>query len=178
MSSRPRKASDAPNQRDSAEKETVTVTPAFKIPLTDKPCPRCLDLYRREKIRGETVMPLPQGAFAPMEMYRPIKCCRDCAAADTLIRIGLIRKARRDDEADREQAFIMARIVVGNDRQEQLRLPGFPMGLVGEGLVAPCEVGDFERHHKWLAKHDIDPRYPEHIEGSKFNLDFEERPHR
>ena len=138
---------------------------AFAIPLTDTPCPRCLDLYKREKIRGETVMPMPEGAFAPMEMYEPKKCCRDCAAADTLIRIGLIGKAARDDDSDRETAFIMARIAVGNDRQEQLRMPGMPLGLVGQGLVAPCVDGDFDRHHTWLKRHGIDPRYPQFIEG-------------
>lgn len=150
----------------------VTPRPAFSIPLTDTPCPRCLDLYERERIRGETVMPLPQGAFAPMEMYRPVKCCRDCASADTLIRIKLIgHGSDRDTDADRETSFIMARIVVGNDRQEQLRMPGIPMGMVGEGLVAPCEPGDFEKHHAWLDKHGIDSLYPGYIEGSKFNTE-------
>lgn len=153
---------------------STMAAPAFSIPLLDKPCPRCLDLYKRERIRGETVMPMPQGAYAPMEMYRPVKCCRDCAAADTLVRIGLIGgRPQRDSDADRETAFIMARIVVGNDRQEQLRLPGVPMGMVGEGLVAPCVEGDFDRHHAWLKKHDIEPMYPAIIPGSKYNLDPE-----
>lgn len=170
---RPQPASNAvPVQEASATPRSV-----FDIPSLDKPCPRCLDLYQREKIRGETVLPIPQGAFAPFEMHRRVKCCRDCAAADTLIRIGVITRARRDDDADREQAFIMARIVVGNDRQEQLRMPGVPMSLVGRGLVAPCRFGDFEKHHVWLKRHGIDPLYPEFIEGSKFNVTPEGNPY-
>lgn len=44
----------------------------------------------------------------------------------------------------------MARTAVSNDRQEQLRLPGAPLGLVQMGLMRPSEEGEFERHHDWL----------------------------
>ena len=34
-------------------------------PMTTAPCPRCLKLAIDRQIRAETVMPLPEGAFAP-----------------------------------------------------------------------------------------------------------------
>lgn len=45
--------------------------------------------------------------------------------------------------------FAMARIAVGNDRQEQLRMPGFPMGLVLYGIMRPSQPGDFETLLDW-----------------------------
>jgi hypothetical protein len=45
-----------------------------------------------------------------------------------------------------------ARTVVANERQEQYRAPGVPLGLVGLKLVRPSEAGDLERHHTWLEK--------------------------
>ena len=47
----------------------------------------------------------------------------------------------------------MARTATGNDRMEQLRLPGAPMGLVLAGYMKPSELGEFERHLKWLDEH-------------------------
>jgi hypothetical protein len=47
-------------------------------------------------------------------------------------------------------AFEMARIAVGNERQEQYRLPGVPMGLVKDGLVRASKVGDLKAQHAWL----------------------------
>ena len=114
---------------------------------SDPPCPRCLKLAQEGHIRPETVQPIPSGlGRAPLGLDG-IKCCYDCAAADTLIRCGLIGKpkGRRDDKL-----FEMARIAVGNDRQEQYRLPGAPMGLVKEGLVRASKEGDFQRHLDWL----------------------------
>jgi len=102
-------------------------------------CNRCFKLARDGKIMVEAVMPLPPGAFAPLARDRSGPCCRDCAAADTVVAFS---KGGLD--------FEMARVAVANDRQEQFRLPGIPMGLVQDGLVQPSEEGDFERHLAWL----------------------------
>jgi hypothetical protein len=110
-----------------------------QIEMTDVPCSRCLALARKGVIRTETVQPLPKGAFAPLGLNRQ-KCCFDCASADTLLRFP------KSGVAD----FTMARIAVGNDRQEQYRLPGVPMGLVKAGFVRPSKPGDFEKHIAWL----------------------------
>lgn len=101
-------------------------------------CPRCLKLASEGRIRAETLQPLPPGAMAPLAHDGSGKCCRDCAAADTVVRLGHV------------PTFEMARIAVGNDRQEQLRLPGAPMGLVQAGLMRPSRSGDLEKHHAWL----------------------------
>ena len=44
----------------------------------------------------------------------------------------------------------MARIAVGNDRQEQYRLPGVPMGLAMDGQIRKSKPGDLEDQHAWL----------------------------
>lgn len=106
-----------------------------------KPCPRCLPLAQEGDIRWEMVQPLPSGAYAPLAKVPGGKpCCWDCAAADTLLRLR------------RAPNFLAARIAVGNDRQEQYRLPGAPMGLVQEGVVRASAPGDLERHHAWLER--------------------------
>lgn len=105
------------------------------------PCGRCLELAQKRYIRTETVMPLPPGAMAPMPVDRDCgyrKHCFDCASAETLVRRGVVPE------------FGMARIAVGNCRQEQLRLPGVPLGLVQTGHVRPSEEGDLEKHHAWM----------------------------
>lgn len=106
-----------------------------------EPCPRCLELKMQGVLRTEMVQPLPEGAMAPLGLDRR-KCCYDCAAADTLVKLKI--------GCD----FGMARVAVGNERQEQYRLPGIPMGLVGERLVRPSEEGDLEAQHKWLDAHE------------------------
>ncbi len=106
-----------------------------------EPCPRCLELKMQDKLRTEMVQPLPEGAAAPLG-YDRRKCCYDCAAADTLIRLKIV------------QTFEQARVAVGNERQEQYRLPGAPLGLVREKLVRPSEDGDYEKQHKWLEAHE------------------------
>ena len=115
----------------------------MKIPLTQEPCPRCLRLAREGRIRVETVQRMPQGAFAPLARDGSGKCCRDCGAADTLV---AMQRGTLD--------FLMARIAVGNDRQEQYRMPGAVMGLVMYGPVAPSEPGDLDAHHAWLDKNN------------------------
>ena len=112
-------------------------------PMTTDPCPRCLKLAISGYIRGETVQPLPQGAFAPRGLDgKP--CCLDCASAGTLVRLGF------------HPDFGASRIAVGNERQEHLRLPvGARMGLVKAGLVRaePCGPEAFEQHLAWLDVH-------------------------
>ncbi len=108
-------------------------------------------------------MPLPKGDDAPLACVPPDHpdhgpCCFDCAAADTLVKAGMILR-RPLDLRDLDQAFLMARIAVGNDRQEQLRLPGIPMGLVFTGLVRPCSEGDLQKHHDWMDRNMIPWRF-------------------
>ena len=118
--------------------------PMKKMLMTSTPCPRCRDLAERGLIRAETVQRLPQGAAAPLGLNRQ-KECLDCASAETLIRFGFMGEKIHD-----EDHFIMARIAVGNDRQEQYRLPGAPLGLVASGLVRPSAPGDLEEQVVWL----------------------------
>lgn len=102
------------------------------------PCARCLSV---PSLRREAVQPLPRGVLAPLARDGTGPCCQDCASADTLQRFGLA------------PGFEAARIAVANDRQEQYRLPGAPMGLVAIGLVRPSKPGDFERQIAWLNAH-------------------------
>lgn len=105
----------------------------MKTPLTRTPCPSCL----ASTIRREAVQRLPKGAWAPLGPdKRPT--CHDCAAAGTVLRVGLAPN------------WNAARICVANERQEQYRLPGVPMGLVMQGLVRPSEPGDFADQLAWL----------------------------
>lgn len=109
--------------------------------LTHEPCPRCLTLARAGHLRAETVQRLPAGAHAPLGPDgRP--CCRDCQAADTLMRFLKI------------VSYEQARVVVANDRQEQYRMPGLQAGTVLMGVTRPSEPGDLERQHAWLDSHD------------------------
>jgi hypothetical protein len=101
------------------------------------PCPRCLELAREGKLRTEAVQPLPEGALAPIGLNRQ-RCCYDCASADTVVKLRIV------------PTFEMARIATGNDRQEQYRFPGAPLGLVGAGLLRPSVPGDFTEHLAWL----------------------------
>lgn len=130
------------------------------------PCTRCLKLAWDNRIRLETVMPIPDTKIAALACV-PSKhedagpCCVDCAAADTLVKMGIVIKPRRNLPKDLDQAFLMARVCVGNDRQEQLRLPGAPMGLVLMHIVRPCAEGDLEKHHAWMDEY----RLPWHADG-------------
>jgi hypothetical protein len=118
------------------------------VPMTDVACPRCKALAVAGRIRAETVQRLPEGAAAPMGLNGQ-KECYDCASAETLLRIGVVVGGNRD-----EQAFEMARIVVGNDRQEQYRAPGIPMGLVQLNLMRPSAPGDLAKQYAWLKTQD------------------------
>jgi hypothetical protein len=114
-----------------------------KIPLTEKPCPRCLEAAAEGIIHGQAVQRLPEGAFAPLADDGSGKCCHDCASADTIVRLKILPR------------WGMARTAVGNDRMEQYRLPGVPMGLVKERLVRPSQEGDFEDQLEWLEREGL-----------------------
>ncbi len=100
-----------------------------------KPCPSCLKASR-QFMRTEAVQPLPEGALAPLGLDGKPQC-HDCAVAGTLKRLTSL-------------TWNMARTAVANDRQEQYRLPGAPIGLVQKGLMKPSKKGDLESHQAWL----------------------------
>lgn len=102
-----------------------------------EPCPACLELAKEKALRIEAVQRLPIGAAAPLSRFARRKVCQDCASAEAMTgTMGM--------------TFEMARIAVANDRQEQYRLPGAPMGLVKSGRVRPSKPGDLEDQLRWL----------------------------
>jgi hypothetical protein len=131
-----------------------TIREPRDINFTGPACPRCLMLSMGEDVWPEMVMPLPPGAEAPLARDGSGPCCHDCAAADSLWDIVLPGKyahlSERRATRERDTWFAMARIAVGNDRMEQMRLPGAPMGLVWFGLTAPSKPGDLHAHAQWL----------------------------
>ena len=110
--------------------------------LTDTPCPKCLPLAGFGHIRAETVQRVPVGALAPLDIETKQPVCFDCASAGTLLRAGILPD------------FVMARVAVGNDRQEQYRLPGLQAGLVKAGFMRPSKPGDVEDQIKWLEENN------------------------
>ena len=109
------------------------------------------------QIREEFVMPLPSGPAPPLARDGSGHCCRDCQAADVLS--GM--KSGCD--------FHMARIAIGNERQEHLRMPlgmSEHFGLVKMGLVRPCSFEDLDRHLDWLDCHGLNQCLAEEGEGS------------
>ena len=108
----------------------------------EEPCPRCLEFRRSGgSLRREAIQPLYQNrAVNALAVDGSGPCCRDCEAADSVVRRGLLKE------------WGMARVAVANDRQEQLRLPGVPMGLHLEGITRASVAGELELHHDWLAK--------------------------
>lgn len=117
------------------------LTPVEGVP---RACKRCLTLAWEDKIRPETVMPLPRTA-PPLAEDGSGPCCHDCQAADTLGRMHLSG-----------MPFSARRVVVANERQRSLRLPeGLRkhFGMVAAGIVRASEGADaFERHIAWLEK--------------------------
>lgn len=130
------------------------------------PCPRCLALAFNDQIRPETVMPIPSPA-PPLAVEdvgtsmagTPI--CHDCQAAENLAKLDILAAWVADEPGGikrpykpKGMAFSSRRIVVGNERQEQLRLPeGMRphFGLVRIGLVRMTEGEEaLERHCAWL----------------------------
>jgi hypothetical protein len=100
-------------------------------------CPKCMRLVFNNHIRVEMVQPLPPNGIAPLD-YEGEATCHDCHSA-----LNLMRRVP-------SLTFEMARVAVGNDRQEQFRLPGVEMGLVADHIVKPSKPGDLDRHYKWL----------------------------
>lgn len=111
--------------------------------LSEEPCPRCLALANEGQLRLEMVQRLQIGGAAPVARDGSGKCCLDCASADGLLSFMGVGQYLN---------FVMARIAVGNDRQEQYRLPGAPMGLVQQGLGRPSKAGDLDDQHEWLER--------------------------
>lgn len=137
-----------------------------------EPCPRCVAWAReelpveRDHGLAEMVQPLPEGALAPLARDGSGPCCRDCALADGLLSVA-IRGTRfprvefllasrwgrhRRNDVPGGLTWEMLRLAVGNDRREQLRLPGAPMGLVLSGLQ-PSEPGELDTHRRWTDRH-------------------------
>ncbi len=134
--------------------------------MTANPCPRCINAHMLGAIRKEAIMPLPEGAAAPLDLDgNPY--CYDCASADSLVKMGIIGGRDPFDHGHEDEfedscasAFMMARTAVGNDRQEQFRLPGVPMGLVLGGYVRASKKGDWEKHLEWQESQDLLQRMP------------------
>ena len=114
----------------------------FALTGEGQPCLRCVKLVFSDQMRAEAIQPIPPNA-PPRSRDTNTPCCRDCALADALIGMGYV------------PTFEMARTAVANNRQEQLRLPGAPLGLVYQGLMLPNQEGDLERHHAWLSKNGL-----------------------
>ena len=141
---------------------------------TTTPCPCCSKLIGSctevEQIRLEMVLPLPEKVFAPLArtdvkngketlVKRMEPICYDCAAAEALMSLMSRgpRPARGHARASAEASpstppglldFVMARIAIGSERQELLRLPpGFAPG--GTGLARTCGAGDLNRLRDW-----------------------------
>lgn len=107
-----------------------------EIPMTNTPCPFCVEFMDLGTLRPEAVQRMPAGAMAPLNMDGR-KWCFDCNAAHTVCKVtGL--------------AWDHARVAVANDRQEQYRMPGIPMGLVQAKLMKPSAPGDLEAQIAWL----------------------------
>lgn len=112
--------------------------PTFQIPMTDEPCPRCLQIWQQGgNLAPEMVMPLPAAGFAPRARDGSGPCCFDCASADGLASSGM------------GMTFEMARLAVGNDREISYRLPGIEMGLVRMGRMRPPH-DTLEEHLVWV----------------------------
>lgn len=132
-------------------RQPVTLPPVAPIDYTDaQACPRCLPLSigTEDKVGGlwvDMVQPLPKVA-PPLARDGSGPCCYDCASADGLNGLILPGRHHKIDTTD----FLMARIAVGNDRLEAMRLPGVPMGLRYDGLIRDSHPDDLQRHYAWL----------------------------
>ncbi len=111
---------------------------------TETPCPMCLELATAGTIQSRAVMPLPQ--FPPRLKADNRQCCRDCQAAEALMRMGGHPK------------FGPSRLTVANDRLEGITMPPGMMELLGlcaMGYIHPCSDADLERHLDWLDRHGL-----------------------
>jgi hypothetical protein len=152
-----------------------------------KPCPRCLvwftGMVDQRYGLAEMVQPLPSCAPA-LARDGSGPCCADCQSADTLHQqmnkepapqglhglaaaaqsffrpIPYTEACEEENEGPHRSTSMtwrMGRVAVGNDRREQLRLPGFPTGLCVGGLMALSAKGDLERHGAWLKQNGLGP---------------------
>jgi len=141
-------------------------------------CPRCLALWQAGALWLEMVRPLPECA-PPLDVTTAAPHCHDCAAADSLVRRSradprflayLTERSQpvrlsptpdddfeegeedRGDEGVGGISWVMGRVAVGNDRLEQYRLPGVPLGLAHPSLalVRPSAAGDGSKIRTWL----------------------------
>lgn len=130
-----------------------------------QPCPRCLSLAFHGLIRAETVMPIPNTpplAIEDLGEHSPAgsPICHDCQAAENLSKLGVLASWVSTEPGGNKRPmpegldFTARRIVIGNERQEQLRLPeGIRghFGLVREGRVMASQGENaLEDHHAWL----------------------------
>lgn len=134
-----------------------------------EPCPRCIRLAFADRMPIECVQPLPPAGEAPLAVEDNRRCCFDCASTDTALKLltrndtkkrqhlGRIRFKAGPHErtADLGLDWDMLRIAVANDRSEQYRLPGVPMGLVLEGWVRPSYPGELADAYAWLRRVDL-----------------------
>jgi len=108
--------------------------------LTRTPCPVCSKLAQEGQIQPRAVMPLPK--FPARLRSTNEQCCRDCQAADTVVRLG------------GHPMFGPARLTVANERVEGLTMPRGMMehfGLCSDGIILPCSNEDLDGHLEWLA---------------------------
>lgn len=138
-------------------------------------CPRCLPLAFSDQMPIECVQPLPPFGIAPRTVEDGERCCFDCASTDTALKMltrdraktnrylyrARFRAGERGQHVPAGLTWDMLRIAVANDRSEQYRLPGVPMGMVMKGWVRPSYEGELEEHYTWLARvglADSEPR--------------------
>ena len=139
------------------------------------PCSRCIKMAFEGQIRTEMVQPLPPEPLTPLAVDGSGPCCFDCQSADNLQKI-LRTRARPELEPRTRHVlkrvlhcdildgwslltFPMARVCVGNDRQEQLRLPGVPMGLAhpSVSLIRVNQGDALTDHHAWMDRNSLAP---------------------
>jgi hypothetical protein len=102
-------------------------------------CPSCEAAWLQGHIRQEAARPL-DGRPARDPLSRRDTgdlICQDCAVAETLM-------------GRQSLTWTQARVAIGNDRQEQHRLPGVPMGVLLELGGQPGQEGDLEAVYRWL----------------------------
>ncbi len=131
------------DELDRRENQKETMNSIFDD-ATETPCPVCLELATAGTIQPRAVMPLPQ--FPPRLKADNRQCCRDCQAAETLMRMGGHPK------------FGPSRLTVANDRLEGITMPPGMMELLGlcaMGYIHPCSDADLERHLDWLDRHGL-----------------------
>lgn len=100
------------------------------------------------------VMPLPAGAMAPLGRRTNEKVCFDCAAAEGTMDAGY-----------NHPEFGSARLVIGNERVEGLRMPEgmmqhFGLRSMGFNGIRLCSINDLQGHFAWLDDNVPDIRCP------------------